>query len=565
MLACLVSTSGCVGTSAPSKPVVEFPNRQALAAIRRQAAPKLTLEGRGDLGAGFATEAVPPGMLGERVRKPETPWEQVLANVLPRDGSLAMTEELHCVAREIGRFFLERGVHPANGLRRFLLGRCGSTAPDVMPIASRATLPAHVDDAQAHATWKEPLRDLLRRQLPTGPGGVGIWFGRDGDQAVVLVVHAARPARLEPVDPRPDPNGWVVLRGAMIEPAGALYAYVNRGEFGVERCDVDLGVKLPAFRVYCPVDPADSEAVIEILASAPGRVLARVVARALARRADALPREFDAQRYGAQSEVGDPQAFGNALLAGLNEVRARAGLGPLERAVAQSNTAQELAPHYFVAEAESRGADVDTIALGLLAGWDVGGMIRDAALLTGIVAPTRDASQWLGTSLAAPSGRVALMNPDARQVAIGAVVEANAIGAVVTSYELHENEDHQANVNLFFDRVVRARERLGLPPPKRLGPLMEPMAKELGRVRQGEISPASALRNVMDVGAAGFGLSMRGYQIEAIDVESLELPDEILRAPVLLLEIGVTHHRPPGAAWAQYVVLIAYVDPGKRT
>jgi hypothetical protein len=30
------------------------------------------------------------------------------------------------------------------------------------------------------------------------------------------------------------------------------------------------------------------------------------------------------------------------------------------------------------------------------------------------------------------------------------------------------------------------------------------------------------------------------------------------------MEIGVTHHRPPGAAWAQLVILVIYVDYGDR-
>ena len=32
--------------------------------------------------------------------------------------------------------------------------------------------------------------------------------------------------------------------------------------------------------------------------------------------------------------------------------------------------------------------------------------------------------------------------------------------------------------------------------------------------------------------------------------------------PTLHLEIGVTHHKPKGAAWAQFVILVVFQDFG---
>lgn len=41
-------------------------------------------------------------------------------------------------------------------------------------------------------------------------------------------------------------------------------------------------------------------------------------------------------------------------------------------------------------------------------------------------------------------------------------------------------------------------------------------------------------------------------------LEELEVPDEVLRQQTLQLDIGVTHHKAPGAAWAQYTILVIY-------
>ncbi|HSN97150.1 MAG TPA: hypothetical protein VLS89_02595 [Candidatus Nanopelagicales bacterium] len=36
------------------------------------------------------------------------------------------------------------------------------------------------------------------------------------------------------------------------------------------------------------------------------------------------------------------------------------------------------------------------------------------------------------------------------------------------------------------------------------------------------------------------------------------MPDEVLRQQTLQLDIGVTHRKAPGAAWAQYTILVIY-------
>lgn len=55
-------------------------------------------------------------------------------------------------------------------------------------------------------------------------------------------------------------------------------------------------------------------------------------------------------------------------------------------------------------------------------------------------------------------------------------------------------------------------------------------------------------------------MAMSGYVIEASSLDELEIPEETIRQPMLALDIGVTHHKAEGAAWAQYTILVVYAQ-----
>jgi hypothetical protein len=218
------------------------------------------------------------------------------------------------------------------------------------------------------------------------------------------------------------------------------------------------------------------------------------------------------------------------------------------------------APYYFAAALGGGDArQADQIALGLLAGWDVGGMIRGANLMSSF-APTLDAGRWLTSALEMPIGRSTLLAVDTEQIAFGPMVLAKerAIAAVVTGYRFHHGVDHTSDVNMLLTRVVQTRSRLGLPAPQRLGQVTEAMTYQLAAVREGKQTPREALDQVLQRASASYQMAMNGYVIEASSLDELEIPDEVLRQPALALEIGVTHHKAPGAAWAQYTILVVY-------
>ena len=61
-------------------------------------------------------------------------------------------------------------------------------------------------------------------------------------------------------------------------------------------------------------------------------------------------------------------------------------------------------------------------------------------------------------------------------------------------------------------------------------------------------------------GVHRFGHNMRAYLFEATSLDAFEIPSMIQRQRHLDVEIGVTHHRPQGAAWAQLVILVVFID-----
>jgi hypothetical protein len=124
-------------------------------------------------------------------------------------------------------------------------------------------------------------------------------------------------------------------------------------------------------------------------------------------------------------------------------------------------------------------------------------------------------------------------------------------------------DDHRADIRRLLTRAVLARRQRKLGEPKRLG-LEAIMKEELDRVHAGKATPAEALQSVLDTGVVRFNQNMQGYLLETTSLDALEIPAEVLTQPTLHLEIGVTHHRPPGAAWAQLVIMVIFVDYGDR-
>src|SRR5262249_53364893 len=156
--------------------------------------------------------------------------------------------DMACVARETGRFLLERGTAPPTGLKRHIGGRCGS--PGVMhnTISLSGDVPPRATEEEVLSHPKGQFVELLASS-PDGPETreAGGWFGRRGKKAIVAVAVAELQVDLDPLPFAPGADGTVLVTGALRNLSGRLDALVSRGRFQYGACQADPAVKLPRF------------------------------------------------------------------------------------------------------------------------------------------------------------------------------------------------------------------------------------------------------------------------------------------------------------------------------
>jgi len=480
-----------------------------------------------------------------------------------RAGLATSTEPMHCAAREIGLFALAHDALPDSGLVEFIAARCGSTGSGVRPAYLSERVPAAVSDEQVNERWRDRLEEMLSASLQGGPVEIGLWFGRDGDRAVAIVASSQRTALIEPFSTLSE-GGAVTIRGEVLSPTAAVSALVNRGRFGFAACTSEPGRGLPRFSFRCELAPDDPQAAIEISVLPVGRFLTSSALRTLARppgsRADTY------RRVEPSSGVAplDPAELAGAIQGGINAVRRRAELSPLTLSKTQSEDAAELVPHLFASGWGMTSAAVgDLVALGLVAGWRVGGPIKDADMVTGLMLGSRDVGLWLDTVLRYPSGRSALLSPRASVLAVGAISSETPpiLAAVATTYELFGEEDFQADARRVLDLIAKARPTDSKP----LAELPEEARKAVQEVaraaREEKLSPRAALDRAVERSGQALGRRIQGWVLQTSSLEEIRLPPELLGLESPALAVGVTFTQPDDAPWARYLVLVVAAEP----
>lgn len=565
----LVPACGAQRQASSGGPIAEFPRPEALAAIAARPVPSPRIEEGAVPAQGWTVELAPPGEVApadpaSAPWQPRDDWDRAVSQALTSAGRTPrMSEAMACVAREMGEWTLGERKSPPAGLRRFIAGACGVTAPDFAMKALGGEVPTEAADDAIFERWGAQVPDLVAG-LPADATDAGFAFVRQGGHAVALLAYVQAVADLEPFLLHPSESGEVSLAGTLRTPSDSVIGYVNRGSYGVAPCDVDPAIAPPRFRVTCKVDPGDERAWIELLSSPPRRMLASTFARVLARRPSTTQLDHGPADEGGAAATS-PDEFAEAAVTALNEVRARAGLAPVRLHATESAIATHVAPYYFDAALGNQPPEqLDTIALGLLAGWEVQGMIRDGRFISTVVPQTRDPARWLADTLEVPMGRSALLADGIEQIAIGPVLldDPEAAGAVVIGYRFHHGNDHVADVDRLHARTRLARLQRSLPQPTKLAGMDAVMRIELERVHLGTMEPRAALQQVMELASDRFGINVRGFVVEASSVESLQLPEELVNQRNLRYEIGVTHRKPEGAAWAQLVILVVFEDTG---
>jgi len=481
------------------------------------------------------------------------PIEARFAQVATKAGAaITYSKELRCAARELGRFQLEHDASPDERLKRFIIAACGLTTPSIATGEQKGDAPKEITDETIVLQWQSKLTIPEEYR----GGGVGIWMGRKGKR-VVIFTTATRSQTDVVVSPS-DTVGQIFVRGTA--PAGSemVLGLVNQGEHGVAHCEPDTTspLPLPLFALRCPMAEGDKTAWVEVASRAQGHVLLRSFGLALARRdPTAIPQYAGPPRE--PRPVTTAPELRAAVLEGVNRARASGKLAPVTMAPTQTSTNERLAPHFFQAALTSDQQKGDVVGLGLLAGWDVQGTIRNGNLFAALLSGTKDASSWLDYALEMPMGRYTMLEPGARQIAIGVPPpgEVGGLGAVVTTYELFGGPDHRADAARVFDRMARLRTSRGLQQPVAIQGI-KALGVQATLVNAGRTDAEDALNEVLLAERDRTHRSVRGWVVSTNDLDAVPFPPEMLAAGPLNVGVEVTHHRPEGAAWGSYVVFL---------
>jgi hypothetical protein len=488
----------------------------------------------------------------------QAPWD---ARLLQRAQAAQLTPspELRCAAGEAARFYAENGAFPDTALNAYVLARCGSTLAQ----ASSRTLAFELEDSEPDsellAAASQRLDALLAAASGTLDTLVGLGFARAHGRASFVLYRGERRVALEEFSPLVDAGAkQFSIRGRLLGDTTGALALVTQGPYGITSCTRDRGLLPPQFGFRCPMQARDEQAVVEVVTRSPQRLLTTPMLRGMVRRSpDAALTyrpEFSLLRPARGAEKPADASFAGSLLAALNRLRSKAKLAPLALAPKQSELNARMAARFFAAAYAEDQEMSDQLALGVLAGWDVGGVIRGA----GVCAHgenSNDGARWLGLALQDPLARFTLLDPEASRIAIGTASPERAQNlALVSTYTLLDSAEHSRDEADLFEELGQQREARGLPPPLRRAKGKE-LTRALEQIADGELTSAEALESALSRISKSTGLHMQGVFVETSDLALLPVPDKLLAGDSLELELGVTHYQLRGSAWAQYTVL----------
>jgi hypothetical protein len=506
-----------------------------------------------------------PDVIGAVSYRDPSDWGALLETAAARRAGLVVaTEAMHCAAREWGLFFLEKGAPPGPHLQSFLAARCSAVAPQVAYHQFEGGVPADASDAEIFESWRDVVDGLLEGRLVGGPLTAGIWFGRKDGRALVVIAAGERLVRVDPVPTVFEQgDGTFFVSGELLVEAVEVSAAVNVGEFDASDCERRLDLALPRFAFRCKVDRRDATSWLTVSLTPPGRVLGRGALGAVLWPSGQPSLSWQRPSRGDPAPVTAETDVPGELLTRVNRIRAQAGRGPLEMSAAQSAVATRLAPHYFASlfgVTPPQGGDL--VVLGLLAGWNVEGLVQDGHFASSWVTRSNDLDQLLSAALQYPSGRMALLDPEAKRLAVGTVIQGDGafLAGIFGTYSLFEEDSHDAAAARVLEALDAARAAAGKPRVRHLV-RVTPLSRLSARRVQGGEEPKTVLGDLLRQSAEVLHRSVNGWLISTSDPSDVTFPTALLERDVLEIAIGVSHHKPEGEAWGSYVILVVAAEP----
>ncbi|MBW2523995.1 MAG: hypothetical protein JRI23_07465 [Deltaproteobacteria bacterium] len=508
---------------------------------------------------------------GDEPAPEQAPWLDALdETIATRKPAPRRTDEMVCVAREIGRFLLDHGGLPDERVRTLIQGHCGAALAAAHHLYEIAEISPEAAPAQLLEQWAPGLEAELSQSLEGRAGGpgqllVGRWFGQKEGRAVVMTVVGLSLVRLREVSASGLDARRIRIRGRLLTSAAHVQGWINQGEYGVERCTIDARVAMPSFSMSCPLAAGDQQAWVNIGWTKEARLLTEGVARLLVKDGKAIPTHFE-PTTASLPPARDAADFRRRTVTKLNDVRKKKGVAPVRLAARQSALNQKLTRHFWAAASTGDGKTQDSIALGLLAGHDVGATIGNAHFLSTAIGGERVPEAWLEHCLDQPIGRDTLLDPEVRSVAFGVSLDHPRPGmhVVGTSYEPLDARSDEAVAQEAIARLKAARSALGYTTDV-MQAASAIVREEAARISVEQIHPDVTMNRAMRRAARRqtvpvHGMWIAGYQL----ADSLASNPDLLRAPHLRVAVAVTHVRLPGSPWGLRIAIVLLV-PSRAT
>jgi hypothetical protein len=477
-----------------------------------------------------------------------SPWGALLlASAKGRfepDGALA------CAAKELSRFSLEHQGSPSDSLESFVLARCGSTTAHAASQTLSGEAADDLPEAALFTQWEQSVREMIAKIVPGEHAGIALT--RAKGRAWLTMLRHQRLAVLKAAPRVGDFEGKLVVEGQLTYPVEKVDALINQGPLGWAECVRDEGAVLPTFRFVCVARKEDAQAWLSIGAWEKDRVLGKEVARVLVWPAGEPINLYTAPAY-ATPGPPTPEAFVERV----NAVRTTAGLPPLKLAAQQSSTAASVAPYFF---GETDAHDSDKIALGLMAGWEVEGLVSTGSF-NAEWTPQPDSGALLSSMLEQPSGRRSLMDPTASRIAAGLVAEGNTVGALISTYAIMEEVvDPVEAPKQLIAQLNEARAKLGKGPAEWIANPNDFYTRAAKSLLANEVTPTQAANQFMDETVRFTNRPVSGLTQTVTTLDKVQWAEEVLAhpSPQVLIFVGVQKAR--GDAWGRYVVLVLLLE-----
>ncbi len=458
------------------------------------------------------------------------------------EGRVPSSADLACVARETAHFVAVKQGRPPAPLARYIAGRCGNTAARV-ETAWVDGKPEGSDEALA-AAWAPKLDQLL---LTLRPGSVvGTGFAREDGRAVWAIAWSKETLELADFAFAPK-EGKVRVEGKAASDTLEVSATLSRGARGFTRCEADPQVPPPRFAFDCAADEGDAQAWLALSTRELDGVLGSLEARLLV-----LPKAGPASWRAPGGPAAAPTAA--ALLERLNALRAQSGLAPLKDAPAESKTLAALAPHYFAALRAGDTALRQQIALGAMAGWEVGEAISRGSVSVAR-AERADVSALLAELLEDPLARAELFDPEATLAALGTWASSDAAGALVSTYRLAPkvaplDAVRQVVNDLNAGRLKRPRTKA----VNWVVPQAQVSEDLQARLAEGRARPEEALDEMLQIATKQLKVTARGWHLERDSLTHIPFPVELLTEQPLDFWGVVLPYRARQHPWTQWAL-----------